>query len=82
MLSNSLGTPAILSSVGARILLDMKEAGEKGLNEGMGSNVSRETISGMEFTLAQRSVRESVTSAGTAYENDAGAFERLETVEA
>lgn len=81
MLSDSLGNVAILSSVGARILLDMKEAGEKGLNEGMGSNASRATISGMEFTLTQRSVRESVVLSGTVYGNDTEISEQLEVVE-
>ena len=50
----SVGSPAILSSVGARLLLNMKEAGSKGLNEGMGSNVSRATISGMDFAEPAR----------------------------
>lgn len=49
MLSSSLGNPAILSSVGARLLLNMKEAGAKGLNEGMGSSVARVTLSGIDF---------------------------------
>lgn len=51
MLSSSLGNPAILSSVGARLLLNMKEAGTKGLNEGLGSNAARATISGIDFGM-------------------------------
>lgn len=55
---SSVGSPAILSSLGARLLLNMKEAGEKGLNEGMGSNISKATVSGIGFAepLAQTSV--------------------------
>ena len=58
MLSESLGNQAILSSVGARLLINMKEAGMKGLNEGMGSSAgSKATVSGMDFAAppAQRS---------------------------
>ena len=51
MLSESFGNPAILSSVGARLLLNMKEAGAKGLNEGMGSNADRGAASGIEFVV-------------------------------
>lgn len=51
MVESSLGNPAILSSVGACLLLNMKEAGAKGLNEGMGSSAgSRGTVSEMDFT--------------------------------
>lgn len=52
IISESLGNPALLSSVGARLLLNMKEAGEKGLNKGMGSSiagVSKATVKGMDF---------------------------------
>ena len=59
MLESSLGSPAILSSVGARLLINMKEAGAKGLNEGMGSSAgSKATVSGMDFAVppAQTSV--------------------------
>ena len=45
----SLGNIAILSSVGARLLLNMKEAGEKGLNEGMGGSGLKATFNEMEF---------------------------------
>lgn len=53
----SLGNVAILSSVGARLLLNMKEAGEKGLNEGMGSSgLKASTINGMEFAVSPAQV--------------------------
>lgn len=45
----SLGNPAILSSVGARLLLNMKEVGENGLNEGMGISGMRATVDEMSF---------------------------------
>lgn len=48
----SVGNPAILSSVGARLLINMKEAGAKGLNEGMGTRATRATLSGMGFAAA------------------------------
>lgn len=59
VLQSSLGSPAILSSVGARLLLNMKEAGAKGWREGMGSSAgSKAAISGMDFAAphAQTSV--------------------------
>lgn len=59
MLEGTFGNPVILSSVGARLLINMKEAGEKGLNEGMGSSAaSRDTVSGMDFAAphAHRSI--------------------------
>ena len=52
MIGSSFGNTAILSSVGARLLLNMKEAGAQGLNEGMGSNISKATVSGMDFAEA------------------------------
>lgn len=48
----SLGNVAILSSVGARLLLNMKEAGEKGLKVGTSSSASRATISGIVFATS------------------------------
>lgn len=51
----TLGNPAILSSVGARLLINMKEAGAKGLSEGMGSSAgSRATVSGLDFAAPPR----------------------------
>ena len=51
VVTQSLGNPAILSSVGARLFLNMRVAGAKGLNEGMGSNMStrKANISGIVF---------------------------------
>ena len=52
MFLSLLGNTATLSSVGARLLINMKEAGAKGLNEGMGSSAgsgSKSTVSGMDF---------------------------------
>lgn len=49
MINNTLGSTAILSSVGARLLINMKDAGIKGLNEGMGGSASKATISGLCF---------------------------------
>lgn len=49
IITESIGNPSILSSVGARLLLNMKEAGAKGLNEGMISGALTDTISGMDF---------------------------------
>lgn len=49
VIEGSLGNPAILSSVGARLLLNMKEAGAKGVNEGMGGQASSATVSRMDF---------------------------------
>lgn len=46
----SLGNPAILSSVGARLLLNMKGAEMGGLNGGMGSSAgSKAAFSGINF---------------------------------
>lgn len=48
--NNTIGNPAVLSLVGVRLLLNMKEAGAKGLNQGVGgSGGSRFTVSGMDF---------------------------------
>lgn len=52
VVESTLGNPAILSSVGARLLINMKEAGAKGLNEGTGSSsASKATVSGMNFAV-------------------------------
>lgn len=78
ILEDSLGNPAILSSVGARLLINMKEAGAKGLNEGMGSSVSRSTVSEMNFEA-----HPAQTSAGSHIdvEEGLGIVEEIETVE-
>lgn len=49
IVEEAFGNPAILSSVGARLLINMKKAGAKGLNEGMGNSASKATVSGMDF---------------------------------
>lgn len=79
MLNNSLGNPAILSSVGARLLINMKEAGAKGLNEGMGSSAgSKATVSGIGFAAppAQMSVSSHVGG-----EEEIGMVEEIEMVD-
>ena len=43
-----LGNPSLLSILGARLLFNMKEAGAKGLNEGMSCD-SKSTISDIDF---------------------------------
>lgn len=79
VLDNSLGSPAILSSVGARLLLNMKEAGAKGLNEGMGiSASSRATVSGMDFAACP--AQTSVVS-GVSGEEESGMTEEIEMVD-
>lgn len=58
ILVSSLGNTTILSSVGARLVINMKEAGAKGLNEGMGTSSAKATVSVMNFAappLAQTS---------------------------
>ena len=49
IVEEAFGNPAILSSVGARLLINMKKAGARGLNEGMGNSASKATMSGMDF---------------------------------
>lgn len=52
VISQSLGNTAILSSVGARLLLNMKEAGANGLIEGTEVGLSRGSMSRMDFAAA------------------------------
>lgn len=53
ILYDSLGNVAILSTVGAHLLINMEEAMVKGQNEGMSSSaVSGATVSGMDFAAA------------------------------
>lgn len=79
VLGVSLGNTAILSSVGARLLINMKEAGEKGLNEGMGSSAdSKVTVSGMDF--AAPPAQTSVVS-GVGGEEELGTVEEIEMVD-
>ena len=51
VVEGSIGRSAILSSVGARLLINMKEAGEKGLNQGT-SCPSHSTASSIDFAEA------------------------------
>ena len=79
VLADSLGSAAILSSLGARLLINMKEAGAKGLNEGMGSSAgSKANVSGMDFAAppAQTSVASRVGD-----EEEVGRDEEIEMVE-
>lgn len=79
MLGQALGSPAILSSVGARLLINMKEAGAKGWNEGMGSSAgSKATVSGMDFAAppAQTSVASRVGG-----EEELGMVEEIEMID-
>ena len=79
VLGISLGNPAILSLVGARLLINMKEAGAKGLNEGMGSSAgSKATVSGMDFAAppTQTSVASRVDD-----EEELGMIEEIEMVD-
>ena len=46
-----VGNPAFLSILGARLLFNMKEAGEKGLNEGTSCG-SKSTVSEIDFADA------------------------------
>ena len=79
MLHASLGNPVILSSVGARLLLNMKEAGEKGWNEGMGSSAgSKATVSRMDFVVPLAQVS-AVSRVGG--EEELGMIEEIEMVD-
>ena len=44
-----LGSPAFLCVLGSRMLFNLKEAGERGQNEGTSYNATSRTVSGMEF---------------------------------
>ena len=46
-----VGSPALLSILGARLLFNMKEAGEKGLNQGTSCG-SKSTVSEIDFAEA------------------------------
>ena len=50
MALNLAGSPAFLSILGARLLFNMKEAGEKGLNPGT-SCCSKSTVTNMFFEV-------------------------------
>lgn len=76
IIANSLGSPPILSSVGARLLIDMKKAGAKGLNEGMGSCASRSTISRIDFAPPPAQ-----TSTKSLVDDEGGIVAEIETVE-
>lgn len=45
----AVGSPALLSLLGARLLFNMKEAGAKGLNQGTSCG-SKSTVSEIDFT--------------------------------
>lgn len=76
ILGSLIGNPAILSSVGARLLINMKEAGAKGLNEGMGSSVPRASVSRMYFVASSPQTSETFR----AYD-DGGMAEEIEMAE-
>ena len=44
-----LGNPSFLCVLGSRMLFNLKEAGERGQNEGTSYNATSRTVSGMEF---------------------------------
>ena len=48
----ALGDASILSILSARLLINMKEAGEKGLYQGTSCGSQATTISGMDFEMA------------------------------
>ncbi|KAL5524847.1 hypothetical protein ACEPAF_9993 [Sanghuangporus sanghuang] len=48
-LFNALGNPAFLSVLGSRMLINLKEAGERGQNQGTSYRMSSSTVSEMEF---------------------------------
>ena len=59
-----IGNPSLLSVLGARILINMKEAGEKGLNQGTGCR-PRSTLSGIDCAMPTDSALESSLSSGS-----------------
>lgn len=56
-----IGNPSLLSVLGARILINMKEAGEKGLNQGTGCR-PKSTLSGIDCAVPTDSSIESSLS--------------------
>lgn len=52
-----VGNPTLLSLLGARLLLNMKEAGEKGLNQGTSCG-SKSTVSEVDFAEAPQASTE------------------------
>lgn len=76
---STIGNPAILSAVGAHLLLNMKKAGEKGLNEGVGSVTTKATVSGMDFTSNGAQVSTVHYMVCTGFEG--GTIQETETVE-
>lgn len=70
---NTIGSPILLSILGAHLLFNMKEAGEKGLNEGTCCR-SKSTVSGIVFAEPPQ--------AATVYSQDeAGQNEAIEVEE-
>ena len=49
---NAIGNPILLSILGSRMLVNLKEAGEMGLNEGTNYRISSRTVSRIEFAVA------------------------------
>lgn len=78
VLESSLGNLAILSSVGARLLLNMKEAGLKGLNEGLGSSALQATVSGMNFAVPLAQTQVDPGAGGEEERSDSGDTEMVD----
>ena len=45
----TLGSPALLTILGSRMLFNLKEAAELGLNEGTNARITSRTVSAMDF---------------------------------
>ncbi|KAL5480257.1 hypothetical protein ACEPAI_1527 [Sanghuangporus weigelae] len=68
---NSLGNPTFLSLLGSRMLFNLKEAGERGQNEGTSYTISSRTISAIDFVDPGDHQRESRTEGITSTSEDA-----------
>lgn len=49
VLLQAIGNPSFLCVLGSRLLVNLREAGELGLNEGTNYRLSTRSVSGMEF---------------------------------
>ena len=58
LLFNAIGNPNLLSILGAHLLFSMKEAGEKGLNQGTNCG-AESSVSGLVFGVPSGAARES-----------------------
>lgn len=58
LLFNAVGNPNLLSILGAHLLFSMKEAGEKGLNQGTNCG-AESSVSGLEFGVPSGAAGES-----------------------